>query len=223
MPDIIVLMGPQGAGKGTQARMLAEKLSLPIIATGDILREVARADTDLGHVVRDTQAAGRLVSDEILAKIVSRRIAEGDCEQGCILDGFPRTLPQAKLLDSISAGQGSRIIVIDIDVPRDLLKKRLTGRRMCPVCGSIYNIYFKPPAKEGICDLDGGALVIRSDDTEEAIEKRLAQYDEKTRPLLAYYRERGSLFTVDGTDHPEQVSANIAGIIERLSAPAGAV
>jgi adenylate kinase len=222
MPDIIVLMGPQGAGKGTQARMLAEKLSLPIIATGDILREVARADTDLGHVVRDTQAAGRLVSDEILAEIVSHRIGHGDCVQGCILDGFPRTLPQAELLDSIAAGQANRIIVIDIDVPRDLLKKRLTGRRMCPACGTIYNIYFKPPAREGVCNLDGQGLVIRSDDTEEAIEKRLAQYDEKTRPLLDYYRKRGSLFTVDGTGQPDEVSRKIGGIIERLSAPAGA-
>ena len=223
MPDIIVLMGPQGAGKGTQAGMLAEKLSLPIIATGDILREVARADTDLGHVVRDTQAAGKLVSDGILAEIVSRRIGEGDCAQGCILDGFPRTLPQAELLDSIAAGQGNRIIVIDIDVPRELLKKRLTGRRMCPACGAIYNIYFKPPSRDEVCDLDGSALIIRSDDTEEAIEKRLAQYDEKTRPLLDYYRERGSLFTVNGTDPPDQVSAAIARFVEGLSAPAGAV
>src|SRR5215467_5145177 len=218
MPDIIVLMGPQGAGKGTQAGMLAAKLCLPIIATGDILREVARADTDLGHVVRDTQQAGKLVSDEILAEIVSRRIGQGDCAQGCILDGFPRTLPQAELLESIAAGQGNRIIVIDIDVPRELLKKRLTGRRMCPACGAIYNIYFKPPSRDEVCDLDGSALIIRSDDTEEAIEKRLAQYDEKTRPLLDYYRERGSLFTVNGTDPPDQVSAAIARIVEGLSA-----
>jgi len=216
-------MGPQGAGKGTQSGMLAEKLSLPIIATGDILREVARADTDLGHLVRDTQAAGRLVSDEILAEIVSRRIGQGDCAQGCILDGFPRTLPQAQLLDSIAAARGDRIIVIDIDVPRDLLMKRLAGRRICPACGALYNIYFKPPAKQGVCDLDGHELVTRSDDTEEAIEKRLSQYDEKTRPLLDYYRKRGSLFTVDGRGLPEQISANIAGFIERVAAPYGAI
>jgi adenylate kinase len=223
MSDIIVLIGPQGAGKGTQAQMLAEKLSLPIIATGEILRSVALADTEIGRQVRDIQAAGRLVSDQVLTGIVSDRIDRGDCAKGCILDGFPRTLGQAEHLDKIAEAKGYRIIVIDIEVPRDLLWKRLTGRRNCPVCQSTYNLYFKPSKQEGHCDLDGQPLFARSDDTEEAIAKRLSLYDEKTLPLLSYYRERGKAREVDGTGSPEEVFSRILSAVSGTTGAGGRV
>src|SRR5438128_8622955 len=162
MPDIIAFMGPQGAGKGTQAQMLAERFKLPLIATGDILREMALGDTPLALQVRALQGAGQLVSDEILAEVVKSRLGLGDCGRGCVLDGFPRTLPQARLLESIAESLGKQIRVISIEAPRDLLIKRLTGRRTCTCCGAIYNIYFKPSKKEGVCDLDGQPLFTRS-------------------------------------------------------------
>jgi adenylate kinase len=218
MPDIIVLMGPQGAGKGTQAQMLADRPKLPLVATGDILREMALSDTALGMQVRALQAAGQLVPDDILAEIIKSRLSRTDCERGCILDGFPRTLPQAWLLESIAERLGHRITVLSIEVPPDLLLKRLTGRRTCSACGAIYNIYFKPSKKEGVCDIDGQPLFTRSDDNEEAIAKRLALYDEKTRPLLDYYAKSGRLHSVDGAGSPEEVFGRILGVLRRQAA-----
>ena len=208
-------MGPQGAGKGTQAQMLAERYSMPIVATGDMLREIAQTDTPLGHQVRAVQSAGQLVSDDILAEVVKTRLCKQDCSGGCILDGFPRTLPQARLLERIAQDRGNRIIVIKIDVPRDLLFKRLAGRRTCSACGSIYHMEFKPPVREGVCDLDGQPLFTRSDDNEEAIQQRLTLYDEMTRPLFDYYGGSNRLYKVDGTGTPEEVFDRIAEIVER--------
>jgi len=213
MGSIIVLMGAQGAGKGTQAKMLAERSGLPIVATGDMLRAAAEEDTPLGRQIREVQTAGHLVSDSVLAEVVSRRTSLDDCSNGYILDGFPRTLTQARLLEEIAASQGHRICVIEISVPRELLFKRLTGRRTCSGCGATYNIYFKPSKEEGICDLDGKPLFIRSDDNEEAIAKRLALYDEMTLPLLDYYAQVGYLHRVDGDAPPEEVSERIAEIV----------
>lgn len=218
MPNIIVLMGPQGAGKGTQAQMLAEQFGLPIVATGDILREVARADTALGHQVRELQASGQLVPDEILAQVVSDSTCEPNCGEGYILDGFPRTPAQTRLLERIAQTQGHRINVLKIDVPRELLLKRLNGRRTCTVCGSIYNTHSKPSKREGVCDLDGQPLFTRSDDNEEAIAKRLELYDEKTRPLLDYYKDTGRLHTIDGTGSPEEVHERIAEVLRSEAA-----
>jgi adenylate kinase len=215
MPNIIVLMGPQGAGKGTQAQMLAERFNLPIVATGDMLRDVARTQTDLGHQVRELQAAGQLVPDEILAEVVNNRTSQIDCCGGYILDGFPRTLPQARLLERIAQSQGYNILVIKIETPRDLLYKRLTGRRTCTKCGAIYHTEFLPSKKEGVCDLDGQALFTRSDDNEEAIRQRLTLYDEKTRPLLDYYGESGRLVKVDGTGTPEEVFNRISEVVSQ--------
>jgi adenylate kinase len=214
-------MGPQGAGKGTQAQMLADTYNLPIVATGDLLRDIALSDTELGNQVRAVQAAGQLVSDDILAEVVKSRLGQCDCEGGCILDGFPRTLPQARLLERIAQARGGRISVVKIDVPRELLFKRLTGRRTCTECGAIYHVEFKPPTKDGICDLDGQPLFTRSDDYPEAIENRLALYDEKTRPLLDYYAESGRLHKVDGTGTPEEVFSRIAEVVEKESKSEG--
>lgn len=213
MPDIIILIGPQGAGKGTQAQMLAERFSLPIVATGDILREVARTDTPLSRQIKEFQEAGKLVSDEILAEVINTRTNHEDCRNGYILDGFPRTMPQAELLEDIAKRQRHRITAISIDVPRDILFKRLTGRLNCRAAGHIYNIYFKPPKQEGICDIDGSELYQRTDDYPEAIAKRLAEYDEKTKPILDYYAKSGRLKEVDGTGTPDKVFREIARIV----------
>ena len=210
MPDIVVLMGPQGAGKGTQAHLLAERFKLPLVATGDILREIASTDTPLGRQVREVQAAGQLVSDDILAEVVKTRLSRSDCERGCILDGFPRTVPQVRLLESIAEQLGHRITVISIEVPRELLFKRLAGRRTCSACGAIYNVFFNPSRTEGVCDLDGHPLFERSDDNEDVIARRLALYDEKTPPLLDHYAESDRLRKVDGTGPLEDVFARVA-------------
>jgi len=210
---IVVLIGPQGAGKGTQAQMLSEKLGLPIIATGEILRKVAEEETDIGREVREIQKSGNLVPDEILAQIVRDRIASSDRDNGCILDGFPRTLPQARLLEELAESRGDKIFAIKISVPRDMLWKRLAGRRTCASCGATYNVYLKPSKEEGVCDLDRGGLVIRDDDRPEAIEQRLALYDEKTRPILEYYKASSRLYEVDGTADPQEVFRRINSVL----------
>lgn len=194
--------------------MLAERMALPIVATGDILREVAGLDTGLGRKVKQIQAEGRLVPDEILARIIRERTRGSDCGEGYILDGFPRTLPQAEMLEDLAASQGHRLVVVNIDVPVEMLRRRLDGRRACSHCGTLYNVYSIPSMEEGVCDLDGHPLVSRSDDTEEAITRRLALYEEKTRPLLDYYGRSGRLFDVDGSRPPEQVFEQIARLLD---------
>lgn len=215
---MIVLMGPQGAGKGTQAEKLAVQLGVPIIATGDILRKLAEADSELGRQIRETQNDGRLVPDDVMAKIIRDRLGKGDCQRGCILDGFPRTIPQAKLLDELGTEQGFGVRAIIISVPRDMLLKRLSGRRTCPVCGTIYNIYTRPSKVDGVCDLDGGKLLTRSDDIPEAIEKRLALFDEMTKPLLDYYKGSRRLSEVDGTGEINEVFNRISSVVQRAAA-----
>ena len=217
MANIYVLMGPQGAGKGTQAQLLADRLGLPIVATGDILRDIASTPTPLGQHVKEVLATGELVSDDILAEVVKGRICKPDCTGGCILDGFPRTLPQTRLLEKIAQEGGHRIVVIKIDVPKELLLRRLTGRRICKLCNSIYHVEFKPPKVDEVCDLDGEPLYTRPDDNIEAIQQRLQLYVEKTKPLLDYYAETGRLHRVDGTGTPENVFARIAEVVAQAS------
>jgi adenylate kinase len=214
MAKIIVLMGAPGAGKGTQARLLQERLHLPQISTGDIFRALRHAQTPLAQEVRDIMTRGHLVPDELTIQLVKERTAQDDCKDGYILDGFPRTPAQAQSLDQLAQEQQKSIVAVLIDVPLDLLEKRMTGRRNCPVCHEIYNIYFKPPRNDNVCDLHPEAeLVQRADDNSETVRARLATYDEQTRPLLDYYRNAGLLRSVDGTREPEVIYQDIEQIV----------
>jgi len=219
MPKIIVLMGAPGAGKGTQARLLQERLHLPQISTGDIFRALKHADTPLAHEVRDIMNRGQLVPDELTIQLVRERTAQADCRNGYILDGFPRTPAQAQSLEKLAAEQGNDIVPLLIDVPLELLEKRMTGRRNCPVCNEIYNIYFKPPRNDNVCDLHPEIqLVQRADDNAETVRKRLATYEEQTRPLVEYYKAAGLLHTVDGTREPEAIYDDIVRVLPRMNA-----
>ena len=215
MAKIIVLMGAPGAGKGTQARLLQERLHLPQISTGDIFRALKHAETPLAQEVRDIMTRGQLVPDELTTRLVKERTAQPDCRNGYILDGFPRTPAQARSLEQLAAEQGMDIVPVLIDVPYELLEKRMTGRRNCPVCNEIYNIYFKPPRNDNVCDLHPEAqLGQRADDNSETVRARLATFDEQTRPLIDYYRSAGGLRTVDGTREPEEIYQDIEQIVK---------
>ena len=215
MAKIIVLMGAPGAGKGTQARLLQERLHLPQISTGDIFRALKNAQTPLAQEVRDIMTRGQLVPDELTIRLVKERTAQPDCEDGYILDGFPRTPAQAESLEKLAAVQGKQIVPVQIEVPYDLLEKRMTGRRNCPVCNEIYNIYFKPPRHDNVCDFHPEAqLVQRADDNPETVRKRLATYEEQTRPLLDYYASRNLLREVDGNRDRESIYRDIERIVK---------
>ena len=215
MSKIIVLMGAPGAGKGTQARLIQERLHLPQISTGDIFRSLKNSPTPLAQEVRDVMDAGQLVSDDLTIRLVQERTAQDDCKNGYILDGFPRTPAQAATLEKLADEQGKQIVAILIDVPNELLVKRMIGRRNCPVCGELYNIYFKPPKNDNYCDLHPNTqLVRREDDNAETVQARLATYEEQTRPLLEYYRTAHLLCTVDGTREAEVIYRDIEGIIK---------
>lgn len=215
MSKIIVLMGAPGAGKGTQARLLQERLHLPQISTGDIFRALKNAQTPLAQEVRDIMERGQLVPDEVTIRLVKERTAKDDCRNGYILDGFPRTPMQAEHLEKLAAEQGNQIVAIQIEVPYDLLEKRMTGRRNCPVCNEIYNIYFKPPRHDNVCDFHAQAqLVHRADDNSETVRARLATYEEKTRPLLDYYASKHLLRTVDGNRETESIYRDIERIVQ---------
>ncbi|HKO62000.1 MAG TPA: adenylate kinase [Pyrinomonadaceae bacterium] len=214
MPKIIVLMGAPGAGKGTQARLLQERLHLPQISTGDMFRALKEQSTPLAKEVRAIMQAGTLVPDDVTIRAVRERTSRDDCKRGYILDGFPRTPAQALMLDGLAAEQGKTIQAIDIEVSRDLLEKRMTGRRSCPVCGEIYNLYFKPPKVDNVCDKHPEAqLIHRADDNSETVAARLATYEGQTRPLLDYYRSRNLLKTVDGTRDSEAIYRDIEAIV----------
>jgi len=210
MSKIVVLMGAPGAGKGTQARLLQERRGLPQISTGDMFRALAKTETPLAAEVHAVQAAGKLISDDLVIRVVEERTSQADCRDGYILDGFPRTPAQAEMLERLAAAQGHEIQAIFVDVPFDILERRTTGRRTCPVCGEIYNVYFKPPQTDEVCDLHPAArLTHRADDTAEKIRVRLATYERETRPLLDYYERTHRLRRVDGTRAPEAIYADI--------------
>jgi adenylate kinase len=214
MSKIIVLMGAPGAGKGTQARLLQERLHVPQISTENIFRALEHAETPLAKEVTEIMQRGQLVPDELTIRVVKDRTSQPDAQNGYILDGFPRTPAQAASLEKLAAEQGNSIVAILIDVPRDFLEKRMTGRRNCPVCGEIYNIYFKPPRHDNVCDFHPDAqLEHRVDDNKETVIARLATYEEQTRPLIEYYKTAGLLRTVDGTRKPEEIYNDVAAIV----------
>ncbi len=206
MSKILVIIGAPGAGKGTQARLLQERRGIPQISTGDMFREMKNADTPLAREVQEIMASGKLINDELTYKIVKERTNREDCNGDYILDGYPRTAVQAEQLEELAGEQNKEIHAILVNVPLDDLEKRMTGRRSCPVCGEIYNIYFKKPEVDGFCDVHTDAsLTHRSDDNEEKVKVRLATYDEQTKPLLEYYEKSGRLQTIDGTGELEEI------------------
>lgn len=214
MSKIIVLMGAPGAGKGTQARLLQERLNLPQISTGDILRARAAEKDSLAEEIRAIQASGKLAPDELVIRVVKERTGEPDCANGYVLDGFPRTTVQADMLEKLAAEQQHEIVAVVIEVPFEMLEKRATGRRACPICGEIYNIHTKPPKDDEKCDLHPEArLIQRSDDTPEKIKVRLATYVDQTKPLIDYYESSGRLCHVDGTKSEERIHEEIVQII----------
>jgi len=200
----VILLGPPGAGKGTQAVFISKKYHMPHISTGDILRGAVSRGTELGLKAVKYMNAGELVPDDLVMKLVKERFSQKDCETGYLLDGFPRTIEQANGLEQIS--KIDAVVLIEVD--DGVLLKRLTGRRTCS-CGAVYHIASNPPKKEGICDSCGGKLFQRNDDTEAVISNRLAQYRKQTSPLIMYYRKKGILKTVDGTGAIDGISKSI--------------
>jgi len=211
----IILLGPPGSGKGTQAQKMVERYHIPQISTGDMLRGAVKEQTPLGVEAKRYMDQGKLVPDEVVVGIVRERLKESDCKGGFILDGFPRTVPQAEALDS-TLGEMKREInhVVSIEVPNEELVKRLTGRRTCRSCGAMYHLMFDPPRQEGVCDKCGGELYQRDDDQEETIRARLQVYEEQTTPLIAYYRGKGLLRAIDGVGAIEEIFRNIVQTIE---------
>ena len=214
MSKIIVLMGAPGAGKGTQARLLHERLNLPQISTGDMFRALKEAHTPLADEVRELMEAGQLVPDDLTIRVVRERTGRDDCRNGYILDGFPRTPAQAEMLEKLAVEQGKKIQAIEIQVRRELLAKRMVGRRSCPVCGEIYNVYFRPPKVDNVCDIHPETqLIHRTDDNPGTVQARLATYEEQTRPLLNYYKAANLLHVVDGTREPEVIYRDIEKLV----------
>jgi adenylate kinase len=196
----IIMLGAPGAGKGTQAKMIAEKYSLPHISTGDIFRANIKNGTELGMEAKSYMDKGQLVPDELTVKILLDRVAKDDCKNGYVLDGFPRTIPQAKVLEDALNKTGEKIdFAINVDVPDENIIKRMSGRRACVNCGATYHIVNVPPKKEGICDKCGNELILRDDDKEETVKNRLTVYHDLTQPLIDFYSERNVLKNVDGT------------------------
>lgn len=210
---IIVIIGAPGAGKGTQARLLSEKYGYPQISTGDILRTMAKSDSEQGRKLRAILDAGKLVGDDILAELIQSRTSQDDCWDGYILDGFPRTLNQAQTLEELAARQRKEILLVRVVVNEDILFKRLTGRWSCPECGEIFNIYFRPPKKEGICDRDATALVQRKDDNPESVRRRFEEYW-ATASMIDYYKQSGRLIEVNGDRPVGEVFEKLCVVIE---------
>ena len=210
----IIMLGAPGAGKGTQAKMIAEKYGVPHVSTGDIFRANIKNGTELGKEAKQYMDQGLLVPDELTVRILLDRVAQDDCKNGYVMDGFPRTIPQAEVLDSELSKLGDHIdYAIDVDVPDENIIKRMSGRRACLTCGATYHIEHVPPKTEGICDKCGSELVLRDDDKPETVKNRLNVYHEQTQPLIDFYTNKGVLKTVDGTLPMEEVFAAITAIL----------
>jgi len=218
----VVLLGPPGAGKGTQSKRIMERYRIPQISTGDLLRFNVVQGTELGRIAKAVMDRGELVSDDLVCEMVRQRLKQPDCKRGYVLDGFPRTEAQAGWLDALlddklfdnSRPTRAWPIVIRLEVDYNQLLLRITGRRSCPTCGRIYNVHFQPPRVEGICDEDGSKLVTRNDDRLEVIQPRLAAYQEQTAPVADYYKRTGRLISVNGDQSMDQVTKQIFRILE---------
>ena len=211
----LVLLGPPGSGKGTQAQRLVERYKIPQISTGDIFRQAVRDQTELGKKAKEYMDRGELVPDEVVVGMVEERLGQSDCKNGFILDGFPRTIAQAEALDKLLAGKGEKLdAVLEISVPDEEVVKRLSGRRTCRQCGAMYHIEFNPPKEPGKCDKCGGELYQRDDDKEEVIKSRLQVYHSQTAPLIEYYQKEGLLKKIDGLGGIEEVFARIVDALE---------
>ncbi len=210
----IIMLGAPGAGKGTQAKQIAEKYGIPHISTGDIFRANIKEQTALGMEAKQYMDQGKLVPDELTVKILLDRVAKEDCKAGYVLDGFPRTIPQAEVLDKAVAELNEKIdFAININIPDENIINRMSGRRACLQCGATYHVVNIPPKAEGVCDVCGGGLVFRDDDQPETVKSRLAVYHEQTQPLIDYYNKKGILKEVDGTKDRSVTFAEIVQIL----------
>jgi adenylate kinase len=210
----LIFLGAPGVGKGTQADLIAAKFGRPKISTGDILREAVRNKTPMGVQAKACMDQGQLVPDSVVVGIVKDKLAEPSCAKGFLLDGFPRTVPQAEELAVMLKARGLQLDrVINVSVPREDIVRRLTGRRSCPKCRAVFHVEFTPPKQAGVCDRCGGELMQRSDDKRETVENRLAVYEQQTAPLIAYYRQRGLLSDIDGSGKVDQVQQRIAELL----------
>ena len=214
VPVRVVLLGAPGVGKGTQADRLSSRFHRPKISTGDILREAVRNQTPLGLQAKACMDEGKLVPDAVVIGIVRDKLDEPSCAQGFLLDGFPRTVPQAEELNGILKARGKHLDrVVNVAVARDEVVRRLTGRRSCPKCQAVFHVEFAPPAREGLCDRCGGGLVQRSDDRRETVEARLQVYEQQTAPLIEYYRQRSLLSEVNGSGRVEEVQDRLVELL----------
>lgn len=213
---IILLFGPPGCGKGTQAEFISHRFGIPAISTGEVFRAECKAGTELGKMACSVFSKGGLVSDEVVNAVIAKRISQPDCASGFLLDGYPRTLPQAIFLDRALRRD---VIAIHLDVPSSRIIERITARRHCPKCSHIYNLLFQPPKVAGACDFDGAVLATREDDREEVLRERLEAYEKMTGPAIAHYTKSG-YYKIDGTMAPQKVSAEIERVLEACAVPA---
>ncbi|MDD3251205.1 MAG: adenylate kinase [Lachnospiraceae bacterium] len=210
----IIMLGAPGAGKGTQAKKIAEKYEIPHISTGDIFRANIKGGTELGMKAKSYMDQGQLVPDDVTIGMLLDRISAADCANGYVLDGFPRTIPQAESLTKALSERGEKMdYAIDVNVPDEAIVTRMSGRRACLSCGATYHIVYNPPKKADICDVCGEKLVLRDDDKPETVQKRLTVYHEQTQPLIAYYKNAGILVTVDGTKNLNEVFKDITDVL----------
>jgi adenylate kinase len=212
----LIFLGPPAAGKGTQAKRIAERYHVPHLSTGDMLREAIARGTELGCLAKPVMERGALVPDDIVMGMVEERLSRPDCDGGFVFDGFPRTVPQAERLDAVLGRGGvGKPLVLELRVDREALLRRVAGRRTCSVGGEVYNVYDAPPRVDEICDVDGGKLIHRPDDYPEVVEERLRAYERQTKPLEEYYRSRGLLEVVDGTAPADEVTRELVKIVDR--------